>query len=124
MFQSPEYLWLFMLLPIFLWMGWPSRGKKNFNEWAALILRSILVTCLILGLAEFNLKIENDRLSVLYLLDVSDSIPKTQQRAALNLIQQSIKSKPPDDLAGLLVFGGNALVESPGKCFGRIPVGH
>jgi len=113
MFQSPGYLWLLLLLPLFLWLGWPSRGKSQFSEYAALILRSSLIVCLIFALAELTIQIPNDRLSVLYLLDVSDSIPRAQQRVAVNFVQQSIKSKPPDDLAGLIVFGGNALVETP-----------
>jgi len=113
MFQTPGYLWLLLLLPLFLWVGWPSRGKRQFSEYAALFLRSLLIICLVLGLAELTIQISNDRLSVLYLLDVSDSVSKTQQRVALDFIGQSIKSKPPDDLAGLIVFGGNALVEKP-----------
>ena len=113
MFQSPGYLWLLLLLPLFLWVGWPSRERKQFSDYAALFLRSLLIVCLVLGLAEFTLQIPNDRLSVLYLLDVSDSVSKTQQRTALDFIQQSIKSKPPDDLAGLIAFGENALVETP-----------
>jgi len=113
MFQSPGYLWLFLLLPLFLWLGWPSRGKLQFSEYAALILRSLLIVCLVFALAELTIQIPNDRLAVLYLLDVSDSVQKTEQRAAVSFIQESIKSKPPDDLAGLIVFGGNALVETP-----------
>jgi Ca-activated chloride channel family protein len=113
MFQTPGYLWLLLLLPLFLWVGWPSRGQRQFSEFVALFLRSLLIICLILGLAELTLQIPNNRLSVIYLLDVSDSIPRSQQRAALDFIQQSIDSKPPDDLAGLIVFGGNALVERP-----------
>ncbi len=113
MFQSPGYLWLLLLLPYFLWLGWPDRGKQHFGEYAALFFRGVLIVCLILGLAEFTIRIPNDHLSVLYLLDVSDSIQKTQQQAAVNLIQQSIKAKPADDLAGLIVFGKNALVETP-----------
>jgi uncharacterized membrane protein len=113
MFQSPGYLWLLLLLPLFLWLGWPSRGKRQFSEWAALFLRSLLIVCLVFALAGFTIQIPNDRLAVMYLLDISDSVPKTQQRTALDFIQQSVKSKPPDDLAGLIVFGGNALVEKP-----------
>ena len=113
MFQAPGYLWLLLLLPLFLWVGWPSRAQRQFSEYAALFLRSLLIVCLVLGLAELTIQIPNNRLSVMYLLDVSDSIPRSQQRAALDFIQQSIDSKPPDDLAGLIVFGGNALVERP-----------
>ncbi len=113
MFQSPGYLWLFLLLPLFLWLGWPGRQKIQFSEWAALTLRSILISCLVLGLAELTLQVPNDHLSVLYLLDASDSIPKVQQRVALNFVQQSLKFKSPGDFAGLIIFGGNALVEMP-----------
>jgi len=112
MFQSPGYLWLLLLLPLFLWVGWPSRERKQFSDYAALFLRSLLIVCLVLGLAELTIQIPNDRLSVLYLLDVSDSVSKAQQRVALDFVQQSVKSKPPDDLAGLIVFGENALVET------------
>ena len=113
MFQTPGYLWLLLLLPLFLWVGWPSRERKQISDYAALFLRSLLIVCLVLGLAELTIQIPNNRLSVIYLLDVSDSIPKAQQKVALDFIQKSIESKTPNDLAGLIVFGGNALVEKP-----------
>ena len=113
MFQSPIYLWLLLLLPYFIWLGWPHRGKYRFVELTALLLRGILIVSVILGLAGFTLRIPNDDLSVIYLLDVSDSIPETSQQAAMQFIKQSLKEKSPDDMAGLITFGGNALVERP-----------
>ena len=72
-----------------------------------------MIVSVILGLAGFTLRIPNDDLSVIYLLDVSDSIPETSQQAAMQFIKQSLKEKSPDDMAGLITFGGNALVERP-----------
>ena len=113
MFQSPVYLWLLLGLPYFLWVGWQSTRFKFFNDRAAVVLRGIMVAVLIFGLAEITFQAPNDQLAVLYLLDISDSVPRSQQQAAMNFIQQSLAAKPAEDLSGLIVFGGNALVEAP-----------
>ncbi len=112
-FQSPAFLLLLLILPYFIWLGWPRRGTAFWREWISLTLRILLILCLVLGLAGFSLKSPSDQLAVLFLLDISDSIPLSQQTDALAFIQQSMEEKPPDDLAGLIVFGGNALIETP-----------
>ncbi len=120
-FQSPTYLLLLLVIPYFIWLAAPKtnlrelrvlRGLKG-REKLSLTLRLLLLLTLILALAGLSLTSTSEQLSVLYLLDVSDSVSQSQQQEALNFIEQDIASKPPDDLAGLIVFGGNALVEIP-----------
>ncbi len=139
-FQSPIYLLLLLVIPYFIWLANPRltviarralarRGNLKNNETASttlssrsdmsgrekfsLTLRILLLLCLIFALAGLSIASTSEQLSVLYLLDISDSISQSQQEEALTFIEQDIASKPPDDLAGLIVFGGNALVEIP-----------
>lgn len=140
-FQSPLYLLLLLVIPYFIWLANPKitviarrmllrrgnppherqtasaikppRSDVSGREKLSLTLRLLLLLCLILALAGFSIASTSEQLSVLYLLDVSDSVSQSQQAEALAFIEQNIASKPPDDLAGLIVFGGNALVEIP-----------
>jgi hypothetical protein len=49
--------------------------------------------------------------SVVFVLDVSDSIPKTKRDAALSYINNALKYVKPAQKVGLIVFGGDASVE-------------
>ncbi len=88
------------------------RGLKG-REKLSITLRILLILTIILALAGLSIASTSEQLSVLYLLDASDSVSQAQQAEALRFIEQDIASKPPDDLAGVIVFGGNALVETP-----------
>ncbi len=141
-FQSPTYLLLLLVIPYFIWLANPKigviarrmllrrgnlpheketaasgirppRSDMSGREKLSLTLRILLLLCLIFALAGLSLTSTSEQLSVLYLLDISDSVSQSQQAEALAFIEQDIASKPPDDLAGLIVFGGNALVEVP-----------
>ena len=140
-FQSPTYLLLLLVIPYFIWLANPRltviarrvllrrgnlpreketasaiklpRSDMSGREKLSITLRILLLLCLILALAGLSLTSTSEQLSVLYLLDISDSVSQSQQEEALAFIEQNIASKPPDDLAGLIVFGGNALVETP-----------
>jgi Mg-chelatase subunit ChlD len=140
-FQSPLYLLLLLVIPYFIWLANPKitviarrmflrrgnlpheretasaikppRSDVSGREKLSLTLRLLLLLCLIFALAGFSIASTSEQLSVLYLLDISDSVSQAQQEEALTFIEQDIASKPPDDLAGLIVFGGNALVEIP-----------
>jgi uncharacterized membrane protein len=55
----------------------------------------------------------NDALSLVYALDVSDSIGVSASDAALAYIAKTVSRKPEKDEAGLVVFGRNSAVELP-----------
>jgi Mg-chelatase subunit ChlD len=50
---------------------------------------------------------------VVFLLDVSDSMPPEATSAALNYLQSALEAIGPDDQAAIVLFGADALVERP-----------
>lgn len=111
-FGNPWALTLFLLIPIFYVI---SRGQwVHFPPWrrgAVLALRLILLTLLILALADLRLLKNSDALSVIFLVDHSDSMTAAVKDAALEFVQSAVAKKPADDRAGIIVFGENAVVE-------------
>ncbi len=83
---------------------------------AALVLRSLVLAALVFALADMQYRQESDRLTVIYLLDQSLSIPEAQREAMASLVNASVKSNRDDakeDRAGVIVFGRDAEVELP-----------
>ncbi len=54
-----------------------------------------------------------DKLAVIFLLDVSDSMTQPARDSGLEAIREAMGTMLPDDQAGLVLFGGKALVERP-----------
>src|SRR5690606_1619456 len=51
--------------------------------------------------------------SVIYAIDVSDSIDNERVNEALGFVARTVTEKPQEDKAGVIVFGKNAAVELP-----------
>src|SRR5712692_2971470 len=86
-FTSPWLLLLLATLPFILWLGWPSRGTTR--------RRAV------------------DQLSVVYLVDHSDSMPPAAQQVELSYVRQALLKMGPNDKSAVIIFGGDALVERP-----------
>jgi uncharacterized membrane protein len=71
----------------------------------------LILLCLILALSGLEIRQQSNRLAVAFLLDRSDSIPPSIRKAAINAIKDEIQAMGPEDQAGLIVFGGDALIE-------------
>ena len=54
-----------------------------------------------------------DRLNVVFLLDMSDSISLASRENAYRFAAQSVAAMPPGDQVGLIVFGEEAVVDQP-----------
>lgn len=113
-------LWLLLLLPL-LWaftlstrrVSQARLGRRRF--WVLLGLRSIALLALVLALAGTQLVRSVDDLTVVYLIDGSDSVSPAQRRQAIEYVNDSLSTKRPNDKAAVVVFGQNALVErAPG----------
>ncbi len=83
--------------------------------WVALILRTLLFVVLILALAGAQLIRPVENLTVVFLIDGSDSVTPAQRQWALNYMNDALDEQEPDDKAAIVVFGENALVE-------RVPI--
>ncbi|MCA9245907.1 MAG: VWA domain-containing protein [Planctomycetales bacterium] len=116
-FDSPWYLCLLLLLPA-LWVAGMKTlaGLGKTRRLVALVLRSVVLIALVLALAEAQLVRSTDRLTVIYLLDQSLSIPEAQRRAMIQFVNSSIarhRDAKREDRAGVIVFGREASVEVP-----------
>jgi hypothetical protein len=112
-FEAP--LALLLLVPalgltVALYLGARRRigtGRRR----AALILRTVLLSALVLALAGFRLVLPVDRLATVFVVDLSDSVSNAGREDALAFLRQTLKVMPDGDLAGIVAFGKEALVE-------------
>jgi Ca-activated chloride channel family protein len=112
-FTSPWLLLLLLSLPFIVWLGWPSRGRTRTRETVSLLLRLLIAVLLIVGLAGLEIRRGADGLSVVYLVDHSDSMPAVAQQVALDTVRQALQTMGPHDKSAVVVFGGDAVVERP-----------
>ena len=112
-FSTPLALLLLLALPAVLWLGWPARGPSRLRESLSVALRLLIALLLVLGLAGLELRRAADALSVVYLVDHSDSMPPAARQVALTYVRQALQLMGPNDRSAVIVFGGDALVERP-----------
>jgi uncharacterized membrane protein/Mg-chelatase subunit ChlD len=116
-FLSPWWLLLLLLLPVLWWASLRSlSGLSPLRRWAAIALRTIVMLAVICALAEIQIKRTSDRLTVIYLLDQSMSIPEPQRRAMIRYVNEAVSTQrrnEREDRAGVIVFGRDAAIEHP-----------
>ncbi|MCC7476383.1 MAG: VWA domain-containing protein [Pirellulales bacterium] len=116
-FNSAWYLLLAAVLPVMWWFSYHSlSGLGRWRRFFALILRSIVLLLILAALAEMQYQRTSDRLTVIYLLDQSLSIPEARRDAMIRYVNTSIRQQreaAKADKAGVIVFGRNAEVEVP-----------
>lgn len=115
---------LFGLMVVTPWMWWMAvagyAGLSKVRTHVSLIVRLALAGTFAMVLAEPRSVRTQDVLSVVFTVDVSDSVDSSSTAAddsssnkALKLVAQLVTEKPEKDQAGLVVFGRNAAVEQP-----------
>lgn len=133
-FDYPGFLFVLALLP-FLWVftflaqsgiAQSRMGQGRQRRWSeivrwlfdgsyrpllALVLRMVLLIALILSLAGMRLVRTVDNVTVVFLIDGSDSVSPTQREWAMQYITEALALQHPDDRAAVVVFGKRALVE-------------
>lgn len=116
-FNSPWYLLLLLLLPPMWWFSYRSlSGLGRWRRLMALAFRTVVMLLIVAALAEMQYQRRSDRLTVIYLLDQSLSIPEARRTAMIDYVNASIREHRKDekgDRAGVIVFGRNAEVEVP-----------
>ena len=111
--NKPLFLILWILIPVLWFMlhrsfttGGLSRHKK-----IVIGLRSLLVFLLGLALCDPQLLIRSDQVNLLFCLDVSESIPGKQKKAAEAFIKKTTAGMKNEDQAGVIVFGKHPSIE-------------
>jgi uncharacterized membrane protein len=77
----------------------------------ALVVRTLLLSALVLALAGFRIVLPVDRLATVFIVDLSDSVGNDGHESALAFLRETLADIPEGDLAGIVAFGKEALVE-------------
>ncbi len=114
-FESPWYLLLLVLVP---WIWWFSfRRLRSFGiirRLTAIALRTLVALLLIAALAEVQMVRVSGRMTVLYLVDESLSVPEDRRLAEARYVNAAIRRhRHGGDRAGVIVFGREAAIEVP-----------
>ena len=113
-FAAPSAFWLLLLTPWFWWFGLQGySGLIGKRLHVAIFTRLCLAGCFITLLADPRTLQENEGLTIMYAVDLSDSIGPEMRDEALQYMAGTVAERPPKDEAGLLVFGNDAAVELP-----------
>ncbi|MEW4489735.1 VWA domain-containing protein [Thalassoglobus sp. JC818] len=108
---------MFGLIVVSVWVWWMATcGWSGLNRWRstqALIVRLILVGVFVAMLAEPRSVRTTDELSVVYAVDISESIHPDRVTDALTFVAKTTSQKPLQDVAGWIAFGSSAAVEVP-----------
>jgi Mg-chelatase subunit ChlD len=116
-FDEPWYLLLLGLLPVVWWISRRSlAGMSRTRRWVALAARSLVVVLIVLALADVQLVRITERIATYFLLDQSLSLTHSQRTSALDYANAAVRAHRDSragDMAGVVIFGREALVESP-----------
>ena len=114
----------FALAAATVWIWWMHvagfGGLGRVRSILALEVRLALAGLFVILLAEPRAVRTSDELSVVYAVDVSDSISDGSTTRALEFVARTATKKPQKDEAGLVIFGKNAAVEF--KADKRVPL--
>jgi uncharacterized membrane protein len=78
---------------------------------AAIGVRSAILAALVLGLAGLQLVLPVDRLATVFVVDLSDSVGNDGRASSLAFVREALAKMPEGDVAGIVAFGRDALVE-------------
>jgi uncharacterized membrane protein/Mg-chelatase subunit ChlD len=116
-FGEPVYLLGLLLLPLLGWLSVRSlSGLGGGRRAVAILLRGLVLAAIILALAETQWQWVSERLTVIYVLDQSDSIPPEKRSLMLDYVVREVarhRNAEREDRAGVIIFGRDALVEIP-----------
>ncbi|MEM6470588.1 MAG: VWA domain-containing protein [Planctomycetota bacterium] len=116
-FEHPIYLWLLLLLPFLWFLGFQSLGVLGkFRRAMALVLRTVVWSIFVLALAGVQIVRVSDRMTVMYVLDQSESIPIAKRQVMLDFVVKNVKRHRDGsrgDRAGIIAFGRDATIEVP-----------
>lgn len=117
---SFDYPWLLVLLvvvPLIWVLSFKSlEGLGSGRRFFALLFRSVVLLLIIFALAGVQWVRISNKVTVIYLLDQSDSIPRAKRDLMLDLAIKSVREHRDGsrgDRAGLIVFGREAAIEFP-----------
>ncbi len=111
-FEQPLALLALLLLPLLLPIAlYHAERSVRGRRIAASVVRLLLVASAVIALAGPTIVGETDRLATIFLVDASDSVGPNGVAASRDFIKAALATMPKGDVAGIVLFGDNALVE-------------
>ncbi len=110
-FTAPLALLLLLLIPLTIVIGFPRLHYRRGRDLTSLALRVAILTLLILSLAGVQTVRAADRLAVVFVIDVSDSMGSDVRAEEIAYIREALSTMRPEDQAAIVVFGADAIVE-------------
>ena len=109
--------WALLAIPLALALVWLTRHRlRRLGLWRrrlALGLRLTILLALAGALAQPLLRVPDDRLSVVFALDVSQSLDAATQSEIAGWVEQAMRARGSQDLVGAVAFGRDAHVVRP-----------
>lgn len=108
--------WLLLIAPLCFAAWWIAR--RSLAGWGLtrrtmhLLIRCIVIALLCVALAEPRVRWRADAVAVVAVMDVSESVPGSQRRAADDFLAASLMRRPDKDRFGLVTIARDALVQS------------
>ena len=112
-FTAPQLLLLLVpaVLLTLLLSGAARHHQGLGRRRVALVIRVVLLGLIVFALAGLQWVWPVDKLTTVFVLDLSDSVGTAGRTAAVEFVRQAIETKKDGDRAGIVAFGGDALVE-------------
>lgn len=113
-FGYTDALWLLLLLPVVVWLarkGGSGAVLRKSARRLSVAIRLLIVTLIVLSIANLQLVTTSDRLSTVFLMDVSDSVGTDGKTQELDFTRKALQTMTASQQAGVVVFGQEALVE-------------
>lgn len=113
-FDQPHWLWLLALVPVVLLLGWGwLRRLAGWRRGTALVLRSVVLSLLVLAIARPSAYWPDSRLSIAFVVDESDSMSGPDRAAAASWLEQALGNKQQDDKVAVVRFGRQSVSDTP-----------
>ena len=104
-FRAPLFLILLAVIPLLILVQRSARlSTVKWRKKATFILRGAALLCAILALANLHRTHKEQRLAVAFLLDTSESIPRSQHEEARKQIKATVEKLKPTDQFGIIGF--------------------
>jgi hypothetical protein len=116
-FERPWFFLLLLILPPLWLLSLNSlAGLGHWRRWLAILLRTLVLLLLIAALAGTQWQRKTDKLTVIYLLDQSESVPRDKRDFMMRYVVEEVRAHrraKSADMAGIIVFGAEAKIEVP-----------
>lgn len=121
-FTTPLALLLLLVaVPIVVYVGWPRRRYRRARDITSSAIRVVIVTLLVLSMAGAQAIQPANKLAVVFLVDVSDSVGVTAAEDAVGQVRGALAVMGVDDAAGVVLFGADAQVERAVSSIRELP---